>query len=313
MNESFRLLPESASSVAASTDALYFFLCAISAFFTLLIFGLVFYFAVKYRRRSAEPPPRLAASNALEAFWTLVPFGIAVVIFFWGAKLYFHISRPPSDAMDIYVIGKQWMWKVQHPNGRREINELHVPLGRAVRVTLSSQDVIHSFYVPAFRIKQDAVPGRYTVTWFRPIRAGIYHLFCAEYCGTYHSHMIGRVVVLEPERYQAWLSGTPLDEAPEEAGASLFATLGCITCHGARAPTLAGLYGSEVRLADGGTARADEQYIRESILDSTAKIVSGYPPIMPSFRNQLTEEQLFDLLAYIKSLKDPLEKRKAQE
>jgi cytochrome c oxidase subunit 2 len=308
----FRLHPEAASTTAAETDALYFFLCAVTISSTIAIFVLIFYFSVHFRRRSAEPPAARHTHYGLEVFWIVVPLLIVLFIFFWGARIYFFIYAAPVDAIDIHIVGKQWMWKVQHPNGAREINELHVPLNEPVRLILGSQDVIHSFFIPAFRIKQDAVPGRFTIAWFQATQLGVFRLFCAEYCGTDHSGMIGRVIVLEPEKYQAWLAGMPVAESPVEAGARLFSSLGCASCHGVRAPSLAGLYRSEVRLADQRTVIADEHYIRESILDSTAKIVAGYPPIMPSFRGQLTEEQLIALVSYIKSLRDPLQFRKEE-
>jgi cytochrome c oxidase subunit 2 len=244
--------------------------------------------------------------------WVVIPLAIVMVIFFWGARVYFYIYRPPPDAEDLYVLGKQWMWKVQHPGGQREINEVHAPLNRPVRLILSSQDVIHSFYVPAFRIKQDVLPGRYTVVWFRATQPGTYHLFCAEYCGTGHSTMVGRVVVLDPQRYQEWLTGSTPERPPAEAGAKLFTSLGCNNCHGVQAPTMAGLFMSTRTLSDGRTVVADEQYLRESILDSTTKIAAGYAPLMPSFRGQLTEEQLMELVAYIKSLREPSQLRKTE-
>jgi cytochrome c oxidase subunit 2 len=248
-------------------------------------------------------PKPIEGSVKLELLWTIIPLIIVMVIFAWGAKLYVQIYVPPRNPLDIHVIGRQWMWKVQHPDGKREINSLHVPVGQQVQLTMASQDVIHSFFIPAFRLKQDVMPGRYTKISFTPSKVGQYHLFCAEYCGTLHSGMIGTVFVMEPEQYQAWLSGSDTDVTPVASGERLFNSLGCQTCHGVQAPTLSGVFGSTVRLADGSTVVADEQYIRESILDSTAKIVAGYQPIMPSFRGQLDEEQLIDLLAYIKSLR----------
>jgi cytochrome c oxidase subunit 2 len=209
--------------------------------------------------------------------------------------------------MEIYVVGKQWMWKIQHPEGVREINELHVPTGRPIKLIMASQDVIHDFFVPAFRIKQDVVPGSYSTEWFIANNPGTYHLFCAQYCGTQHSQMVGSVIVMTPADYQAWLAGVGPSEPPAASGARLYISYGCATCHGARAPTLAGLYGSDVRVLDQRanrttTVKADETYLRESILFPDAKLVLGYPPIMPSFRGQLTEEQIFDLIAYVKSL-----------
>jgi cytochrome c oxidase subunit 2 len=234
-----------------------------------------------------------------------VPFLITMVIFFWGVKVFFQVYRQPSpDAMDVHVVGKQWMWKVRHPEGLREINTLHVPVGRPVKLTMTSQDVIHSFYIPAFRVKQDVVPGRYTYEWFVPTKVGEYHLFCAEYCGAQHSGMIGSVIVMEPAEYQAFLSGTVANVPMVLSGEKLFSEKQCNTCHGQRAPTLAGVFGRKVTLQDGSTLTADESYLRESILQPNAKMVAGYPPIMPTYQGQLTEEQITELIAYMKSLKD---------
>jgi cytochrome c oxidase subunit II len=311
-NRGFEFLPEQASQVASQVDLLYGFIWAVTIFFTVLIFLLIAYFSIKYRRRSPDERPQpVLESLRLELFYTIVPFLITMVIFFWGVKVFFQVyGQPSANAMDVHVVGKQWMWKMQHPEGPREINTLHVPVGREVQLTLSSQDVIHSFFVPAFRVKLDAVPGKYTRMSFTPTKVGTYHLFCAEYCGTQHSGMIGSVVVMEPADYDAWLTGTTPSESPAASGARLFQTLGCATCHGVQAPSLAGLYGSQVRYTEwrAGTGQvkqttADEQYLRESILESTAKIVEGYQPIMPSFRSQVSEEQVLDLIAYIKSLK----------
>jgi cytochrome c oxidase subunit 2 len=307
----FRLFPERASTVSHQTDALYLFLCSVTAFFSILIFVLIVFFAIKYRRRSAAPPPIVHTDLRLELLWTIIPLLIVLVIFFWGARIFFFIYRPPHDALDVHVIGKQWMWKIQHPSGRREINELHVPIGQPVRLLIASQDVIHGFYIPAFRIKQDAIPGRFANIWFEADKVGEYHLFCHEYCGTQHSKMIGRVVVMEQQKYQEWLAGTPGEESPAQAGAQLFNSLGCVKCHGEKAPTMAGLYGSRQRMTDGGIVEADEQYLRESILDSTRRVVAGYAPIMPSFRGQISEEQLMQLVAYIKSLREPASLRKS--
>jgi cytochrome c oxidase subunit 2 len=228
-------------------------------------------------------------------------------MFAWGAAIFFRESRPPDDAIPIYVVGKQWMWKLQHMEGRREINELHIPLGRAVKLTMTSEDVIHSFYVPDMRTKQDVVPGRYSTTWFKPTRTGKFHLFCAEYCGTRHSGMIGWVYVMEPQDYQKWLSGSGTGSLADEGG-KLFESLACANCHKAdgsgRCPSLVGLFGRNVQLAGGGTVRADESYIRESILQPAAKIVAGYQPLMPTFQGLVTEEGVVQLIEYIKSLEE---------
>jgi cytochrome c oxidase subunit 2 len=308
VTQALRLIPEQASTVAGQVDALFLFLVAVTVFFAGLIFLLVAVFALKYRRRSeAERPKAIHGSLLLEAFWTIVPLGIALGIFVWGAYLYFVISRPPAAAMEIYVVGKQWMWKLQHPTGQREINELHVPVNRPVRLTMTSEDVIHSFYVPAFRIKADVVPGKYTSAWFEATKTGEFHLFCAEYCGTSHAVMGGRIVVMEPAAYERWLSGGVAEESLPAAGERLFARLACNTCHKAdgtgRAPSLVGKFGKPEKLASGETVAVDESYVRESILNPQAKITAGYPPIMPTFKGLVTEDQLVQLIAYIKSLK----------
>jgi len=230
-------------------------------------------------------------------------------MFVWGASVYFTITRPPDDAMQIYVMGKQWTWKLQHPEGQREIDELHLPLNRAVKLTMASEDVIHSFYVPAFRVKADLVPGRYTSTWFKPDKVGTYHLFCAEYCGTKHSGMIGSIIVMEPSAYQVWLSGGSSEGPLSARGEKLFQSLACNTCHRAdgkgRGPSLAGIYGRPVALQTGQQVMVDEPYIRESILNPTAKVVEGYQPVMPTFQGLISEEGLMQIIAYIKSLGPP--------
>ena len=299
------LFPEQASTMAKRVDALYGFVLSVSGFFAVLIAVLVVTFAVRYRRRSdSDRPASIHGSLTLELLWTLIPFGLAMIMFSWGASVYVSMARPPDDALAVFVVGKQWMWKLQHLEGRREINELHVPVGRAVRLTMTSEDVIHSFFVPAFRIKQDVIPGRYTTAWFEATKPGTYHLFCAEYCGTEHSGMIGQVVVMEPAEYQAWLSGGAPAGSMASKGAVLFEQLGCITCHrgdsGARGPQLAGVFGKPVRLQNGDTVIADESYVRESILNPQAKIVAGFQPIMPTFKGLVSEEGIMQLIAYIK-------------
>ena len=299
----FVLFPTSASTIGNEVDLLYFFMLAVTAFFTLLILALVVFFALYYRRRSPEDRPAAVATDIrLELVWTLIPLGIAMVMFVWGAKIWIQNGKIPANAMEISVIGKQWMWKVQHPEGRREINELHVPIGRKVVLNMTSQDVIHDFYCPEMRVKHDVIPGRYSQEWFEPTTAGKYHLFCSQYCGADHAEMVGYVYVMNPADYQAWLVSSSLDEPPAVAGARVFTQYSCNTCHGVQAPTLANLYGSQVRLEDGSTVIADDDYIRESIVAPRAKIVAGYPPIMPTFKGQLSEEQIIDLVAYIKTL-----------
>jgi cytochrome c oxidase subunit 2 len=303
--------PDQASAMASRVDHLYFYLLAVSAFFSLLIALLVIFFAIRYRRRSEEElPTGIEGSLKLELAWTVIPLMIALSFFFWGARLFFAMNRPPNDALQVYVVGKQWMWKIQHADGQREINELHVPVGRAVRLTMTSEDVIHDFFVPAFRMKKDVVPGRYTMAWFTATRPGRYHLFCSQYCGTKHSTMIGWVDVMEPSAFQAWLAGGSASESLASTGAKLFQQHACNTCHRpdslARGPNLEGLFGRQVRLSDGRTIVADEGYIRESIVNPAAKIVEGYQPIMPTFQGLIDEEGILQLTAYIKSLSKPV-------
>lgn len=307
VTQALRFLPEQASSIAGQVDALFFFLVAVAAFFAGLIFLLVTVFALKYRRRTeGERPAAIHGSLILETLWTAIPLAIALAIFVWGAYLYFVMWRPPAAAMEIFVVGKQWMWKLQHPGGQREINELHVPLGRPVKLTMTSEDVIHSFFVPAFRIKADVVPGKYTSVWFEATKTGEYHLFCSQYCGTSHALMGGRIVVLEPAEYERWLTGGVTEESLPAAGEKLFGRLGCNTCHKpdgtGRGPSLVGKFGKPQKLTTGESVLVDETYVRESILNPQAKIAAGYPPIMPTFKGLVTEEQLVQLLAYLKSL-----------
>jgi cytochrome c oxidase subunit 2 len=306
MNSATALFAESASSISGEVDALFFALVAITAFFTIGITIAILYFAVRYRRRSPdELPAEIHGSLALELTWTLIPLGIVMVMFVWGAKVYFHMNRPPDDAMTVSVVGKRWMWKLQQPTGQREINELHVPVGRAVKLLITSEDTIHSFYVPAFRIKRDAVPGRYSQAWFRATKTGSFHLLCAEYCGTEHARMNGHIVVMEPQAYETWLAGGPPPESPVAAGERLFTEMGCITCHkpdsAQRAPMLGGIFGKQVLLTTGATVTVDDVYIRESVVNPVAKVVAGYQPVMPTFQGQLSEEQLIALVAYVRT------------
>ncbi len=301
-------VPPSASTLSGKVDALYFYLSGVTVFFTLLIGGVLIFFVIKYRRRSPYEIPRpIAGSHKLETLWSVIPFIIAMSMFAWGAQLYFQNSRPPQNAIEIYVVGKQWMWKIQHTTGQREINELHVPVGRRVKLIMTTEDVIHDFFIPAFRIKADVVPGRYTTQWFEATKPGTYHLFCAEYCGMNHSGMIGQVVVMEPTDFDNWLSGNTNQQSPAVAGQQLYQTLGCVSCHGAsgeggRGPALGGVFGKQVFLNNGQTIKADEAYIRESIVNPQAKLVNGFGPIMPTFQGQISEEQLVQILAFIKSL-----------
>ncbi len=293
--------------MASDVDNLYFFLLAVTAFFSTLIAGLVIFFAIRYRRRSeVELPEPITGSTKLETLWTVIPAIIVMIIFGWGAKVFLSFNRAPADAMPIYVVGKQWMWKLQHLEGQREINELHIPVGRAVKLIMSSEDVIHSFYVPAFRVKADVLPGRYTSIWFKATQPGEYHLFCAEYCGTKHSGMIGKVVSMEPVAYEAWLSGGPREQSMTARGQTLFQNFSCHTCHkpdgSGRGPALEGIFGKSVTLQTGQAVVVDENYLRESILSPSSKVVAGYQPVMPAFQGLVNEDGLVQLLAFIKSL-----------
>ncbi len=311
---SFQLFPDSASNFAPQVDGLYLYMVVVSAFFSLLVAFLIVYFSVKYRKRPGQGVPKpindhSIGSMILEIAWSVIPLGLSLVMFAWGASIMFQESRPPKDALNIYVTGKRWMWKIQHLEGAREINELHIPVNRDVRLTMTSEDVIHDFYVPAFRTKADVLPGRYTTEWFRPTQVGDYHIFCAEYCGTKHSGMIGWVHVMTAEDYDKWLAQGSGEGSMAESGESLFRQLGCANCHvkdgHGRAPNLQGIYGMKVDLADGTSVRVDEAYIRESILYPQAKIVAGYDRIMPTFHGLISDEGMLKLIEYIKSLGDP--------
>ena len=307
MFTNFPFFPQQASAQAGQVDGIYFFMVAVTAFFSILIATLVVVFAIRYRRRHREEVGHaIHGSLALELLWTVIPFMIVMVMFVWGAKVFFDIYRPPAGAMEVFVVGKQWMWKVQHMDGQREINELHVPVGRPVRLIMGSEDVLHSYYIPAFRVKADVIPGRYNELSFTATRPGTYHLFCAEYCGTKHSGMIGSVVAMEPQAFQAWLAGGGAAESPVAAGEKLFNDLACNTCHmdesQGRGPSLNDIYGKPVQLQSGSTVIADDAYIRESIVNPQAQIVAGYQPIMPTFQGLVSEEQLLQLIAYVRSL-----------
>jgi cytochrome c oxidase subunit 2 len=301
------LFPERASTIANEVDALYFFLVGLSVVMSVLIATLVVAFAIKFRRRHKdEVGAQVHGGLMLELAWTVVPFLIAMVIFFWGAKVYFVMASPPAETLNIYIVGKQWMWKVQHTTGQREINELHVPVGRPVKLIMTSEDVIHNFSIPAMRIKADVIPGRFVQIWFEPTKPGTYQVFCAEYCGTQHSGMIGQVVVMESTAYQTWMSGGAAEGSLASTGEKLFADLACNTCHRpdsrGRGPVLQNVFGHPVQLHDGTVVTADENYLRESILTPAAKLTAGYQPVMPAFQGLVTEEQLLALIEYIKSL-----------
>ncbi len=299
--------PEQASNFAGNVDTLFSFILLTCLFFSVLVTLLIILAALKYKRKTPGEVGSADRGNmALEVGWTVIPLVIALGMFAWGAAVYVNYRTAPKDTLDIYVVGKQWMWKLQQPNGRKEINELHVPVNRNIKLIMGSEDVIHDFYVPAFRVKMDVVPGRYNTMWFRPTKIGKYHFFCSQYCGTNHAIMGGWVTVMDPAEYAAWLSDEGGALNPVSAGEKLFSQLACNTCHlpngTGRGPSLNGVYGGKASLADGSTIVADEAYIRESILQPKAKIVAGYQPVMPTFQGLVTEEQIMNLTAYIKSL-----------
>jgi cytochrome c oxidase subunit 2 len=307
MSSIFSLVPEQASTLAADVDRLFWFITGVTAFFAIVVCVLVVYFAVKYRTNDplAVGAP-ITGSIPLELAWSVIPFLISVVIFVWAAQVFFDLQRPPDQTLEIYATGKRWMWKFQHLDGKSEINELHVPVGRPVKVTFTSEDVLHSLYFPAFRVKADAIPGRYSTVWFDATKTGEFHIFCAEYCGTKHSGMIGSVTVMEPAAYQAWLTGGGGEGTLASRGERLFAELACNTCHlndgSGRGPSLVDKFGSQEQLTSGSVVNIDESYVRESILMPQAKLVAGYQPLMPTFQGLVSEESVMALVEYVKSL-----------
>lgn len=300
--------PDQASSLAPEVDAVFWFVTGVAAFFTLLIAGLIIVFMIKYRRRpGVEPAKGFEGSLKLEIVWTVVPLVIALFIFYSGARVYVSWAEPPANALPVYVVGQQWMWKTQHVGGQREINQLHVPVNRPVKLTLTSQDVIHSFAVPEFRVKMDAIPGRYTTLWFKPTKTGVFNLFCTEYCGTDHSRMIGTIHVLTQHEYEDWLA-EKADNSMAVRGGKLFQRLQCVTCHTgdarAKGPSLEEIYLKPIPIQ--GLARpvvADDAYLRESILYPDRKVVAGFQPIMPPFEGEVTEEEVLELIAFLRGLR----------
>jgi cytochrome c oxidase subunit II len=298
-------LPQ-ASSIAGRVDLLFYAMLILSVVVVVAVSVAIVWFAVKYRRGSAaDRSGSSSQSLGIEMTWTLIPFVLFVGIFAWSIDLFADMNRAPSTATAVYVVAKQWMWTVQHEGGQREINTLHVPLHQPTRLVMTSQDVIHSFYVPAFRVKQDVLPGRFTQLWFEATEPGTYDLYCAEYCGTDHSRMIGSVVVMKPAEYSRWLTGHA-GIGLAGRGAQLFRSYGCSGCHDPRssvhAPDLNGLYGRTVPLADGTTVRVDDRYLHDSILLPQKEVAAGYPPIMPSYQGQIGEEEVLALIAYLKTL-----------
>ncbi len=303
----FPLFPEQASTIASGVDGVYFLLVGLSLFFAVVVLFFILFFAIKYRRDSrAERSGLVFESRTLEFIWLFVPLVLGLGVFVIQAKAYFDLYRPPINALEIYIVGRQWMWKAQHPEGQDEINKLHVPVNRPVRLIMTSQDVIHSFYIPAFRVKQDVLPDHYTSIWFEATQPGTYHLFCAEYCGTDHAEMGGSVIVMPEAEYQQWLTDDSGNVPLAEAGEAQFQQLGCATCHRTdnqgRGPSLVGLFGQEVELEGRQTVTADEEYLRESIVNPQVRIVAGYPSIMPTYQGKISDERLQQIVAYLKSL-----------
>jgi cytochrome c oxidase subunit 2 len=305
MSPGFTLLPASAAASAHHLDSLALCLLLLTGAVALGVLVLLVWFSVRYRAASradrSHPPSQ---GRKLEIAWTMIPLLLFLVIYAWAAVDYVALYRAPPNAMPVFVVAKQWMWKAEHRNGRREIDEVHLPVGQPVRMVMTSQDVIHSFFVPAFRVKQDVLPGRYTSITFTPSQAGEYHLFCAEFCGTGHAVMEGRVVVMRPAEFARWLAEGPHVPGLAARGFDLFRQYGCAGCHGAgstvHAPDLAGLLGRRVHLADGRELTADEAYVRDSILVPNKDIVAGYAPIMPSFAGQIAEEDILAITDYIR-------------
>lgn len=312
------LRPVLASKGGADFDQLFFALTALSVVLCIGIFGAILYFAIHYRRRKdGRIPPDIRQSIPLEITWTAIPLAINIAIFLWAAQQFFQNAQPPAGSTEIFVVGKQWMWHLQHPEGPREINELHIPVNVPVKLVMTSQDVIHDFFVPAFRSKKDVVPGRYTMQWFLPTRVGRYRLFCAQYCGMMHSGMTGWVYVMQPQDYTGWLQQNMPSESASQVGERLFEKLACGNCHlpdrSGSGPPLNGVYGSTVTLQSGEQREVDESFLRQIVLDPSSVPVVGYPQIMPSFRGEITEEELLELIVYLKSLNQQAPVAQAEE
>ena len=301
------LFPREASTIAPWADALYFFLLAMTVVGLLLVGVLLLVFSLKYRREKHPVATQIEGSTLLEATWTIIPLAIFLVTFVWGALLYFRIYDPPANSMNIYIVGKQWMWKAEHPGGQHEINALHVPIGRPVQLTMISQDVFHSYSIPDFRVKREVIPGRYTTVWFEATDPGTYHLFCTQYCGTQHSGMIGEVTAMTPDDYDKWTKESTSGMSLAQNGERLFASMGCNSCHSGRAdargPNLAGVYGAKLTTTDGRTSIVNDAYLRDAILNPSQHVTAGYNPIMPTYQGQISEDGLIDIVEYIKNLK----------
>src|ERR1019366_7420830 len=302
----FALFPPEASKIAPQMDALFFFMVLVSLIGLTIVVLLIVSFSILYSKQRHPVAVQIEGSTLLEATWTIIPLGLFLVMFAWGALIYFRVYTPPANSMNIYVVGKQWMWKAEHPGGQHEINSLHIPVNKPIQLTLISQDVFHSFSIPAFRVKREAIPGRYTTVWFEATDPGTYHLFCTQYCGTQHSGMIGDIVVLTPENYKKWLTESPSGVSLQQNGERLFASLSCNPCHNgqpdSRGPSLANVYGSKLTLTSGQSATADEAYLRESILNPSEHVTQGFAPIMPTYQGQISEDGVIALVEYIKNL-----------
>jgi cytochrome c oxidase subunit II len=300
------LFPPEASAISTDVDAFYLYLLLISVVGLVAVAVLVFGFSIVYRKDRHPVATQIEGSTLLEATWTIIPLALFMICFVWGALLYFRIYNPPTNAMNIYIVGKQWMWKAEHPGGQHEINSLHIPINRPVQLTMISQDVFHSFSIPAFRVKREVIPGRYSTVWFEATQTGTFHLFCTQYCGTNHSAMIGDIVAMTPDDYQAWIAGSTSGSSLAQNGERLFASLGCSACHSgaptARGPNLAQVYGSKLQLTDGSYITADDAFLREAILNPSTRVTAGYAPIMPTYQGQVSEEGLIDLVEFIKNL-----------
>lgn len=311
---SFPLHPPADSPLATRVDILFYAWLALAGLVTIAVFFLIVYFSLKYRhgsRANRELPPPSALrreSHRIEIAWIATPLVLFLGMGLWAAGIYYVHAAPPADATEIYVVGKQWMWKLEHQGGQREIDELHVPAGRPIKLVMTSQDVIHSFFMPVFRIKQDVLPGRYTILWFTATKPGDYHVFCTQYCGTDHARMIGHVVVMAPAAFARWLEAGNAPQSMAQEGAARFRQYGCSGCHGAsasvHAPKLEGLFGRRVQLEGGSSVVADERYIHDSVMLPRKDVVAGYEPIMPSFQGEIAEEDLLEIIEYIKSLRD---------
>jgi len=302
----FALFPPEASKIAPQMDALFFFMVLISLIGMTIVVLLIVGFSILYSKKRHPVAVQIEGSTLLEATWTIIPLGLFLIMFVWGSLIYFRVYTPPANAMNIYVVGKQWMWKAEYFGGQHEINALHVPVGQPIQLTMISQDVFHSYSLPEFRVKREVIPGRYTTVWFEATEPGTYHLFCTQYCGTDHSRMVGEVTAMSPADYKKWTELSTSGMSLAQNGERIFASMGCNSCHTGnasnRAPSLAGLFGSKVQMANGSIQLADEAYIRDVILNPSQHVPAGYAPIMPTYKGQISEDGLISLVEYIKQL-----------